>query len=123
MNKILIVLLVITLCLGTAMQEVSNRPDDVSGVGDTQGTALQTYILHVADQENNPVPGVYVNFCTDTAWTLTVSDKDGTVTFDGTPDVYHIQLLKVPEGYSFDEDFEMYTDPAYGEWVLHIRKD
>ena len=30
---------------------------------------------------------------------------------------------KVPEGYSLDEESELYTDPAYGEWTLRLRKD
>ena len=51
------------------------------------------------------------------------SDERGTVTFDGIPDRYHVQILKVPDGYSFDQDFELYTDAVYGEWLLRIRKD
>ena len=43
--------------------------------------------------------------------------------FGGAPDVYHVQLLQAPEGFSFDPDFEMYTDAVYGEWVLRIRND
>ncbi len=38
-------------------------------------------------------------------------------------DAYHIQLLKTPEGYSFDSAFELYTDRTYGEWLIRIRKD
>ena len=42
---------------------------------------------------------------------------------DGAEDNYHIQLLKAPEGYSFDPDFEFYTGKKYGQWRLLIRKD
>ena len=82
----------------------------------------QAYILHMVDQEGAPVPGVYVNFCTDSACSMAVSDSSGKITFEGAPDIYHVQLLKVPEGYSFDTGFDMYTESAYGEWVLRIRK-
>jgi hypothetical protein len=83
----------------------------------------QAYVLHVVDQNGDPVPGAYVNFCTDTACSMTQSDESGTIVFDGAPDVYHLQLLKVPEGYSFDPDYEWYTGRTYGEWLLCIRKD
>ena len=85
--------------------------------------APNAYVLHAVDQYGAPVPGLYVNFCTDTACTLAVSDLSGTVTFDGPPDVYHVQLLKAPAGYSFDSGLELYTGREYGEWRLRIRKD
>ena len=84
---------------------------------------MQAYILHTADQNGDPVPGVYINFCTDASCIMRQSDERGTVTFDGIPDRYHVQILKVPDGYSFDQDFELYTDAVYGEWLLRIRKD
>ena len=81
------------------------------------------YVLHVVDQYGDPVPGMYVNFCTDTACVMTQSDASGTITFEGETDAYHVQLLKAPEGYSFDAGYEMYTPREYGEWRLSIRKD
>ena len=86
-------------------------------------TRAQAYLLHVVDQNGDPVPGVLVSFCTDTTCSMAQSDGNGTVSFDGAPDVYHIQLLKVPEGCSFDPGFELYTERTYGEWVIRIRKD
>lgn len=83
----------------------------------------QAYILHAVDQYGRPVTGVYVNFCTDTACTMAEADENGTITFDGAPDRYHVQILKVPEGYGFDADYELYTDSVYGEWMLRIRKE
>ena len=83
----------------------------------------QAYILHVVDQDNNPVEGVAVNFCTDTACTPQETDETGTITFKGEPERYHIQIVEVPDGYSWDESFDMYTTPEYGEWVLLVKKD
>ena len=85
--------------------------------------ALQAYVLHAVDQYGDPVSGVYVNFCTDTTCTPVQSDENGIITFDGEPDRYHVQLLKVPEGYSIDPDLELYTGEAYSEEDLLIRKD
>ena len=81
------------------------------------------YTVYVVDQDHNPVPDVYVNFCTDTACMMAQSNEKGFIIFDGAPDVYHLQVVDVPEGYGFDDDFEMYTDSTYGNWVLCIRKD
>ena len=50
------------------------------------------------DQDGAPVPGVMLNFCTDAACIPRKSDANGTVSFDGAPDVYHVQLIKAPEG-------------------------
>ena len=66
---------------------------------------------------------VTVNFCTDQACVPNESDENGTVTFTGAPDVYHVQIVDVPEGYSWDESYDMYTTREYGEWVLRVRKD
>ena len=86
-------------------------------------SGAQAYILHVVDQDGAPVPGVTVNFCTDTACSPAESDENGIISFSGAPAVYHVQLIDVPDGYSYDEGFEIYTGSVYGEWVLRIRKD
>jgi hypothetical protein len=86
-------------------------------------SSADAYIIHVLDQNGDPVPEVVVNFCTDTACTPCEADEDGTIAYTGKPDVYHIQIIDYPEGYSCDESFEMYTPVTYGEWVLRLRKD
>lgn len=88
-----------------------------------QAASGEAYKIHVADQNGDPVPGVTVNFCTDVACVPRESDENGTITYDGAPDAYHVQVIDVPDGYSCDESFEMYTPKAYGEWTLRIHKD
>ena len=85
--------------------------------------SLEAYIVHVADQDGNPVEEVMVNFCTDTACVPMESDKNGLISFTGEPDRYHVVIVDAPEGYSWDEDFEMYTPKEYCEWILRVRKD
>ena len=87
------------------------------------GSEADAYIIHVLDQNGDPVPEVFVNFCTDDACVPCESDEDGTIAYTGKPDAYHIQIIDYPEGYSCDESFEMYTPKTYGEWVLRLRKD
>ena len=88
-----------------------------------QADEQKAYVIHVMDQDGNPVPGTAVNFCTDAACTMQQADENGVITFEGAPENYHVQILKAPEGYSFDEDFELYTGKNYGEWNLHIGND
>ncbi|MBR6706593.1 MAG: redoxin domain-containing protein [Clostridia bacterium] len=88
-----------------------------------EDAAAVRYIVHILDQYGAPVAGAAVIFCTDSTCTPCVSDSSGIAAFDGAPENYHVQLMKVPEGYSFDEGFDMYTGDAYGEWVVRIRKN
>ena len=81
------------------------------------------YILHIADQYGSPVPGAAVQFCTDTSCVFQEAGETGVIMFAGPQDTYHVKLLEVPEGFSFDGDFELTVGPGYGEWLLRIRKD
>ena len=81
------------------------------------------YVIHVVDQDGNPVEEVTVNFCTDMTCTPQETDEAGMISFEGEPYEYHVQIVDVPEGYSYDENFDMYTTAEYGEWVLRVKKD
>ena len=86
--------------------------------------AAEAYVIHVLDQNGDPVPEVIVNFCTDTACVPCESDETGTITYDGALNAYHVQIVDCPEGYTCDESFEMYTPKeSYGEWTIRILKD
>ena len=109
-------------CTETATLPEILRDDDTRAFP-VPAAAPQAYILHIVDQDGAPVPGVLVNFCTDTACTLQQSDANGTVSFSGEPDLYHVKLLMAPNGFSFDTAFELNTDRVCGEWILRIRRD
>ena len=83
----------------------------------------EAYLLHFIDQYGSPVPDVKANFCTDAACTLQIADENGLISFIAPVENYHVQLLKVPEGYSFDPGFELCTGDAFGEWDILVRKD
>ena len=115
-------------CLEEVIAFLAENGEKVSGweYTETEQPAKNkrmAYTVHVVDQEGQPVEEAAVNFCTDASCVPRESDQNGLITFNGMPAVYHIQLVDVPEGYSYDEDFEFYTDSVYGEWVLRIRKD
>ena len=83
----------------------------------------QAYLVHVVDQDGKPVEGVTVNYCTDVSCVPKESDENGLITFTGAPDAYHVTIVDAPDGYSWDEGYEMYTAREYGEWVLRVKKD
>lgn len=109
--------------LNTELARYGWTPGEETAEETAAPDAPQAYVLRVLDQSGAPVPGTAVNFCTDLACIMRRADENGVITFDGEPDKYHVQLLKVPDGYSFDKEFELYVGPAYGEWVLYLRKD
>lgn len=81
------------------------------------------YTVTVVDQDGAPVPGAYVNFCTDETCQPVQSDENGVITFEGEPNAYHLQILTVPEGYSFDADFEAYIGPEPGALTIEVTRD
>ena len=81
------------------------------------------YTIRVVDQNGDGVPGAIVNICTDDTCTPTSADESGTILYDGVPQVYHLQILKVPEGYTFDEDEAVYTEATPGKITLVVTRD
>ena len=82
-----------------------------------------TYTVRVIDQNGDPVPGAYLNFCTDDSCMLTQADENGVITFVGEPMIYHLQILMLPDGYSFDPAFEAYTGLHTSEMTVTVHKD
>lgn len=85
--------------------------------------AEATYTVYVVDQNDEPVPGAFVNFCTDVACMPRQADEAGVIAFDGEPAAYHLQVLMLPEGYSFDATAELYTPEEPGEVTIQVTKD
>ena len=72
--------------------------------------ATAAYVVTVVDQNGDPVPGVYVNFCTSTTCNMATSDENGVINFEGPALAYHVDVLKMPEGYSFDKSSDIFTE-------------
>ena len=82
-----------------------------------------TYTVTFVDQDGAPVPGCIVNFCTDEACTPVIADESGVAVFTGAPYAYHLQVLKVPEGYAFDTSLELYTEESGGELTFTVTRE
>lgn len=72
-----------------------------------------SYTVRFTDPSGNPVPGCIINFCTDEMCVPVRSDGNGIAYFEGAPYEYHLQVIKVPEGHSFDTKQE-FTAPLLG---------
>jgi len=81
------------------------------------------YVINVVDQNGDPVEGVMANLCNDSMCNMVKSDDKGVMTFNGKPYAYHITILKVPEGYSFDAKEELHTPDQPGTMTITINKD
>ncbi len=83
-----------------------------------------TYTVLIPDQYYQPVSGVTVNFCTDTACYPVTTDETGAAEFTGPPARYHVQIVTVPEGYRLQDDSELYTE-AYAQtiWIYMTKED
>ena len=69
------------------------------------------------------MPGCIVNFCTEEMCVPAVADENGVATFTGEPYAYHLQVIRVPEGYSFDTAQEFTADPNGGEVRFTVNKN
>lgn len=58
------------------------------------------YMVLVMDQENAPVPGVLVEFCTDTQCVTAETDATGMAELESEPAACTVHILKVPEGFA-----------------------
>ncbi|MBQ6595641.1 MAG: redoxin domain-containing protein [Clostridia bacterium] len=75
------------------------------------------------DQNGDPVPGCVVNFCTEETCTPCVSDETGVAFFSGEPYPYHLQVIKVPDGYAFEPaDDDLYADENGGDMEILVEK-
>lgn len=92
--------------------------DDDAGAAEGE----RTYAVSFVDQHGDPVPGCVVNFCTDELCAPVFSDEAGVASFIGEPYAYHLQVIKVPDGYSFDTSQEFTADPAGGEMTFVVEK-
>ncbi len=71
---------------------------------------LVTCGVKVTDPEGNPVAGVLMNLCTDTLCKPGMTGEDGRNLVCGEPIQYHVQILRVPEGFAWNGE-EFYIGP------------
>lgn len=83
----------------------------------------KTYTVTIKDQDGNGISGCMVNFCSESACNQVTSDADGVYSYSGEAYDYHIQLLKVPEGYTCDLSKEYTADREGGNIDITLTKE
>ena len=79
--------------------------------------------IRFQDRDGNPVAGCMINFCTDTACYTAVSDENGLAVYEGDPGEYHLQVLKVPEGYAYDTNREFSAGRRGGSVTIEVSRE
>ena len=83
---------------------------------------IRVYTLSFKDQNDDPVKDVTVNVCDDASCTPMTSNSRGIVRFIQPGFAYHIQVVGVPAGYSYDGGSEVYLDADGGITKFLITK-
>lgn len=78
------------------------------------------YEVLVNDAAGKPVPGVTIQFCSDTECIMGTTNDKGIAAFDKEAGSYTIHVLKVPEGYAPDDT--EYSAPAKPGLVTIVLK-
>ena len=102
--------------------ERAAAPDESSEDGEAPD-GMSDYMLIFVDQDDEPVQGVIANVCDDSSCTPMTSGEDGIIEFTYPSFAYHIQIIKVPEGYSYDTSQESYLDAEGGMTLFTLEKD
>ena len=74
-----------------------------------------TYTVYAYDyMDGSDLEGVVINFCTDTTCTPVTTSEAGEAVFTGPPARYHVQVVKIPEGWQLAAEEEWTAEP-YGQ--------
>ena len=92
---------------------------------DTSGAepAEAAWTVLFTDQNGDPVPGCVALFCSDVNCTTVTADGSGRAEFRAAPFAYHVQILTVPDGYSFDSGAEYTADANGGSLTVTVTKE
>ena len=101
MKKTFCVFLAMLMLTGLCACGNSSTPGDGSSApAETaaQEAADVEYSILVTDTESNPIPGVTLQFCDDTACRTGETDVTGSAVFQAKEGTYTVHVLKAPEG-------------------------
>ena len=79
------------------------------------------YRVIVIDEDESPISGVTVQFCSDTACMMGETDETGTAIFQEPQGRYTVHILKAPEEYIADE--AEYTLEAFADLTIYLYRE
>ena len=93
----------------------------VTETTETQQTEGGEYSVLVVDENDNPLSGAIVQFCTDSMCNLGETKDDGIAVFAADkPGVYTVHIQGVPDGFAEDET-EYVTEESYGQLKITLK--
>ncbi len=109
---LLLALLLLSLCL-----------TGCGGVGGSaEEPALCTYTVSCRGLDGRGLAGVMINFCTETTCTPVSSGEDGNAVFTGAPEAYHVQIIRIPEGWELEGQAEWTTEAGDQDFSISFRE-
>ena len=112
----------VCLMLFLAFHALSALAQETVFPSETSLAQTVTYTIRVVDQAGNPVSSAVVNVCTDTTCLPGRTDDEGKIVFDDVLQNFHLQLLKVPEGYQLIGSTDLYTADRT-DFTLPVQRD
>ena len=121
------------LYMAALADDTGARPDAAAAPAQNAGPMLMAnaashsgknvYSVTVTDQFGNPVAGVILGFCTDTACRNSEpSDENGAIIMRLSPDRYHLQVVDLPDSFAIAEDQEIYLGPEPTSATLIVKR-
>ena len=93
----------------------------VTETTETQQTEGGEYSVLVVDENDNPLSGAIVQFCTDSMCNLGETKDDGIAVFAADkPGAYTVHIQGVPDGFAEDET-EYVTEESYGQLKITLK--
>ena len=94
---------------------------EVTETTETQQTEGGEYSVLVVDENDNPLSGAIVQFCTDSMCNLGETGDDGIAVFAADkPGAYTVHIQGVPDGFAEDET-EYVTEESYGQLKITLK--
>ena len=110
--RILLALLLLAVCLAGC-----------GGAGKSaEKEALCTYTVSCQGEDGAGIADVMINFCTDSACTPVTSGEDGAAVFTGAPAQYHVQIIRIPEGWALEGQAEWTTEAKSQDFAISFRE-
>ena len=105
----------------TKGQNDTNVVVEATETTETQQTEGGEYSVLVVDENDNPLSGAIVQFCTDSMCNLGETKDDGIAVFAADkPGAYTVHIQGVPDGFAEDET-EYVTEEAYGQLKITLK--
>ena len=118
MKKIVVIIVAALVIAVAAMVYINTGAVTSVTVEETE----PVYVIRFTDPDGNPVSGVMANVCDDTACTMLTADEDGVAHFSGERKAWSVQILKVPEGFTFAADEKIPLNET-GETVIVLNRE